>query len=82
MNKKIVFQPVGQPLAVIHPADCDLSIVDIGKKDVPAGLPFWIIDENEIPEDRSMRNAWVIDEENMPQPDGIGGTFENTEQSA
>lgn len=49
----------------------------IAQKDVPEGVPFWIIADEEIPTDRTFRDAWVY---NPTRPaDGIGSkhnTFE------
>ena len=38
------------------------SIEELASKDVPAGLPYKIIDASEIPSDRTFRNAWEYQE--------------------
>lgn len=55
-------------ICVIHPTG-ELSIEQVALKDVPAGVPFLIINEDEIPSDRTYRGAWTADFSN---PDGYG----------
>ncbi len=45
------------------------TIEDIALKDVPAGKPFKIVATEDIPSDRTFRNAWEAD---MSSPDGTG----------
>ena len=47
----------------------ELSIEDVAQKDVPAGTPYLIVEDDVIPSDRSFRNAWEADFSN---PDGYG----------
>lgn len=57
-------------IAVIMPVpDCEIPVEEIARKDVPAGVPYRIIDAADIPEDRTFRNAWTA---NFDQPDGYG----------
>ena len=59
MNQRIIFPTDDGGVAVIIPAaECGLSIEEIAAKDVPAGKPFKIVEDSEIPEDRLFRNAW------------------------
>lgn len=82
---KIIYRGTDNSISVIIPnADCEqaFGIMAIAKKDVPEGLPFWIVDESEIPTDRTFRNAWEIPEDWGP-PDGYGSefyTFEKIEE--
>jgi hypothetical protein len=48
----------------------EYGIEAIAKKDVPAGVPYKIVDVSEIPSDRTFRNAWDIDEALLT--DGVG----------
>ena len=73
MDKRILFQPAGAPAAVLIPCDCGLTLEEIGAKDVPAGLPFWIVDAATVPEDRAFREAWELDEGALGPADGVGG---------
>jgi hypothetical protein len=35
------------------------TIEELAAKDVPAGLTYYIVDESEIPSDRTFREAWT-----------------------
>lgn len=72
MNKRIIYQAAGLPVSVMIPADCGLTIEQIGRKDVPAGVPFWIVDSSTIPADRSLRDAWELDVVALGEPAGYG----------
>lgn len=61
MNQRIVY-PTDNGVAVIIPADCGLTVEEIAAKDVPAGIPYKIVDVSEIPEDRLFRAAWTWSE--------------------
>jgi hypothetical protein len=59
MNR--IIYPTPEGVAVIIPAlECGLSIEEIAAKDVPEGTPFEIVSADEIPSDRTFRNAWKI----------------------
>lgn len=58
-------------LQEINPATGSLFTVDeIAKKDVPTGKKYKIIDDSDVPTDRSFRDAWTVDESNLT--DGVG----------
>ena len=60
MNQRIIYQTDEGGVAVIVPApECGLTIEQIAAKDVPAGVPFKIVDVSEIPSDRTFRGAWT-----------------------
>lgn len=74
MSKVIVYEN-GSGISILHPALQDPSIQGIewvARKDVPQGVPFWIIDASSIPEDRTFREAWELDHESLGKPDGKG----------
>lgn len=60
MNQRIIYStPEG--VAVIVPApECGLTIEEIAAKDVPDGVPYEIVTTDDIPADRTFRNAWVM----------------------
>lgn len=59
MNKRIIYQTDGGGVAVIVPApECGLTVEEIAAKDVPEGKPWRIVDEADIPTDRTFRDAW------------------------
>lgn len=72
MDKRIIYQLPEQPVAILIPCDCSLTIEQIGQKDVPYGVPFWIVEASTIPTDRTFRDAWELDSGNIGEPNGIG----------
>lgn len=70
MTQRIIYPNGNGGIAVITPSDkSDLPVVEIARKDVPAGVPYRIVDEADIPSDRSQRDLWTAD---FSQPDGYG----------
>jgi hypothetical protein len=62
-NPRIIYPTPEGGVAIIVPApDCELTIDEIAAKDVPAGVPFKIVEADEIPTDRTFRNAWEYTE--------------------
>lgn len=59
---RIIYPTNDGGVAVIIPADCGLTIDEIAAKDVPEGKPFKIVDDADIPTDRTFRNAWEYTE--------------------
>lgn len=58
-DKRIIYPTPDGGVAVIVPApNCGLTIEEIARKDVPAGVDYRIVDAAEIPTDRTFRNAW------------------------
>lgn len=77
--KRIIYKNQDNSVGIIIPSDEALAIFGLEKileKDVPTGLPYWMVSVDDIPESRTFRNAWEIDE-SFGEPDGFGG--ENNE---
>tara|TARA_R100000773_G_scaffold22063_1_gene19572 strand:+ start:733 stop:1002 length:270 start_codon:yes stop_codon:yes gene_type:complete len=55
---KIIYQ-TEEGLIVVTPTG-EISINEVARKDVPAGVDYWIVEDNEIPTDRTFRNAWKL----------------------
>ena len=75
MNR-IIYKTDEGETAIIIPTEEALqshTIQEIAKKDVPAGLPYKIVSINDIPSDRTFRDAWEVDEATLT--DGVGSTF-------
>lgn len=70
MTQKIIFPNGAGGIAVLHPTG-ELPIDEVARKDVPAGLPFLIVNEADIPADRTFRPAWDADF-STPHGTGIG----------
>lgn len=57
-------------VAVVVPSpNAKYAIEQIALKDVPAGQPYRIIEDTEIPTDRTFRAAWEAD---FTEPEGFG----------
>ena len=70
---KIVYKNESGGVSIITPTPEALehmTIDEIALKDVPTGLPFAIVEDSEIPTDRTYRDAWVVDE--IILTDGVG----------
>jgi hypothetical protein len=73
MNR-IIYKTDEGGVAVIIPTPEALAlhgIEAIARKDVPAGKPYKIVSEADIPSDRTERDAWTVEEADLA--DGIGG---------
>lgn len=73
MAMRIVYQLSGEPVASMTPCDCGLTIEQIGIKDVPEGVPFWIVSESLIPLDPVKRLEWELSTAELGKPSGVGG---------
>jgi len=63
-NQRIIYPTPEGGVAIIIPAhECGLTIEEIAAKDVPAGVPFRIVEADTIPADRTFRNAWEYSNE-------------------
>ena len=72
---KIIFKNKDNSIGIITPTDEALSfatVIQVAEKDCPYNLPYWIVEDSVIPENRTFRSAWEIDE-SMGKPDGFGG---------
>ncbi|EKS26736.1 hypothetical protein [Afipia felis] len=76
---KIIY-PIDGKVAVVFPTG-ELPVDQVALKDVPAGLPFLIVDDADVPEDFSFSDAWVADFSN-PDGHGIGHDAWAAQQAA
>ena len=68
--KRIIYPNDEGGLCIVIPSpNTKLTIEQLALKDVPAGKPYKIIEDTDIPTDRTFRNAWEADFSN---PDGLG----------
>jgi hypothetical protein len=70
---RIIYQTDDGGVAVIIPTPQALETMDINtiaKKDVPTGKPYKIVEDSEVPSDRTFRNAWEVDPDTLT--DGVG----------
>ena len=63
-DPRIIYRLPDGGVAILTPnPDSGLTVEQIAAKDVPAGVPFRIIDAADIPSDRTFRNAWEFSNE-------------------
>lgn len=73
MEKRVIYLNDEGGVCVLVPApEClgKYTIEEIAAKDVPAGKHFKIVTTDDIPSDRTFRNAWEIDPSILT--DGVG----------
>jgi hypothetical protein len=70
---KIIFND-NEGLKILTPA-IEIDPVILGEKDVPSGLKFKVIDDSDLPSDRTYRSAWTY-EITDTNKDGVGLTKE------
>lgn len=68
MATRIIYPLHDGEIAIIYPTGV-IAVEEIALKDVPAGVPYKFIDDEDIPKDPIFRNAWSADFSN---PDGYG----------
>ena len=62
-DKRFIYTNDDGGISIVIPADnCDLTLEEIQKKDVPIGKKSYIVDKSAIPTDRSFRDAWTYTE--------------------
>ena len=70
-DKKVVFKRPDGTVGILMPIDsCPLTLDEIIIKDVPEGCKYKILNKEEIPTDRSFRDAWTNPDSDLT--DGIG----------
>ena len=70
---KIIYKNLNGGVSILHPTDEALSFMtidEIAKKDVPTGVKYKIVEDSEIPTDRTFRDAWTVDAATLT--DGVG----------
>lgn len=51
-----------------------LTLLETGQRDVPFGVPFWVVDPAELPMDEPTE-SWELDVAALGEPAGVGGTY-------
>ena len=70
-TKAIIYKQDDGTAGIIRPVtNCDLTVEQIAKKDVPTGKKYKIVDVSGISSDRSFRDAWTVNESDLT--DGVG----------
>jgi hypothetical protein len=80
MPQQRVIYPTDTGISVLVPTG-EIPVEQVARKDVPAGLPYLIIEVSDIPDDRSQRELWTADF-GHPGGHGIGAEAWFAEQEA
>ena len=79
--KRIIYQNSEGGIAVIIPTES----VELALKDVPEGTPYEIVEEADIPSDRTFRGAWVANgaavKVDLDQAKDIGHDIRRTQRA-
>ena len=71
MNEEGIVSIMTPVFKEINPETGEIwTIEEIAKKDVPTGQKYKIVEDSDVPTDRSFRDAWVVDEADLT--DGVG----------
>ena len=71
MNEEGIVSIMTPVFKEINPETGEISTIEeIAKKDVPTGQKYKIVEDSDVPTDRSFRDAWVVDEADLT--DGVG----------
>ncbi len=73
MTQVIIYKQDNGTVAIIRPTEDAMlkhGIKAIAEKDVPAGKPYKIILDTDLPVDRAQRNLWTTNDTDLT--DGIG----------
>ena len=63
---KVIIYPTNDSIAVMAPSGV-LSVEETALKDVPTGVPFFIVEHTDLPTEP--QETWIVDFSN---PDGYG----------
>ena len=82
--KNIIYPNPEGGICLVIPTG-ELPIEEVAAKDVPAGVPYKIVDGNELPEDHTFFNAWEYKDAavvNMDKAKEIGHTMRRAARAA
>jgi hypothetical protein len=58
----IIEDGVNVGVAIMSPSNkCGLTVEQVAQKDIATGVPYKIVEDSEVPIDRTFRDAWEID---------------------
>lgn len=70
----ILFELNGSACTLTQGFGTGLTLLETGQRDVPVGVPFWIVDSAQLPLDEPTE-SWEIDVVALGEPDGVGGAY-------
>lgn len=65
----VIIYPFNETIAVVSPTG-EVPLEEVIRSDIPAGAPYLLIQNTDLPPDLSERQLWQADFSN---PDGYGG---------
>lgn len=71
---RIIYKNKDNSIGILIPTLEALSfatIEQIAEKDVPKDFPYWLVKDEDVPEDRTNRNIWEFKTD--IEPNGFGG---------
>ena len=81
VTKRIIYTNDEGGVSILIPSpNCEHIIEEIAAKDVPAGKPYKIVSVDDIPSDRTFRNAWTVNEADLT--DGVGAESNEFQEQA
>lgn len=57
---KIIYTNDNGNMVVVTPVSTEITVDEIAAKDVPAGKSYTILEDAQVPTDRSFRDAWAL----------------------
>ena len=67
----IIYKTPENTVSVLYPSpNWSGTMEELAQKDVPTGLKYKIVEDSDIPSDRTFRGAWEVDEAELT--DGVG----------
>jgi len=66
--KIIIYEELDKSVSILIPFTKELTIKEIGEKDIGIGIPFWIVDNDSLP--NTPQETWKLI--NMGTPSGYG----------
>jgi len=66
--KIIVYNNKENTVSIVIPCTTELTLVEIGIKSIPKDIPFWIVENADLP--ITPQETWKL--EDMGTPDGYG----------
>ena len=68
---RIIYKTAENTVSVITASgEWSGTMEELAQKDVPTGLKYKIVEDSDIPSDRTFRDAWEVDEAELT--DGVG----------
>ncbi len=80
MSDLVIYPIDGGGIAIVTPTGV-LPIAEVARKDVPAGVPYLLVADTDLPTDGSSPDLWTADF-SAPDGHGIGAEAWFAEQAA